>query len=717
MIVAIVFAHVWGVLELIALSALTRTTRVRTILAALVAGLYTCSLVALLLQLTWTRAAATLTGEPLDGIVMLASYTLDPFIEELVKLMPLAVLIWVIPNVRRQWSISDCVLVGAATGSGFGLAENLFRYSGAVHQSISVYGGWLVTIGLSSSTVPSLTSSLKSWLPSGAVVQDSLSISPVPHNLHLAWSALGGLAVALIFLQGEKVLRRAGAALLLYVATDHAALNWTALGQPGAISVLAAPFNALRSLLWMMPIAALAVAWWLDRSRQRGAGTPELALTSERRSSLPVLGRLRSAVVRPPWSIFWVDRLTRLRRTYAMAGNNDEGRLREAILDLRDRIDGVSARSERIAVSPMKRIGVALLGLVRQPKVIIWLALMLPSAAWLVLGGFPQTAWLQSVLMTRPAWIVVRALSFPALMWIALQVVSGVRRWAQAAAAPLGDVAAEGTLRLLSGAGAFLFGAYTLTLAMTGRAPQSQVLTSFHVLAAIGGALVAGSLLTALSAVVMFPPIAASLGELVKTTGMQMDGLVRASLAGPLTPSLDTQDVPSAYTRPDLASPGMGASGLALRFPQNQTAGVGDPLAAAAITAQAALAAERSNFAGLRSDLANQPTIRAMTPEEEAAYSKIPLGLTADQQLLYQQLEQYVSEQPDAYETRVGMFNDGLSFADDVAKAAAGLAPEPAVPDLMGQIEHNANIPVAEQMLDALRKQTTQDVNDDSSRT
>jgi len=161
----------------------------------------------------------------------------------------------------------------------------------------------------------------------------------------------------------------------------------------------------------------------------------------------------------------------------------------------------------------------------------------------------------------------------------------------------------------------------------------------------------------------------------------------------------------------------MGASGLALRFPQNQTAGVGDPLAAAAITAQAALAAERSNFAGLRSDLANQPTIRAMTPEEEAAYSKIPLGLTADQQLLYQQLEQYVSEQPDAYETRVGMFNDGLSFADDVAKAAAGLAPEPAVPDLMGQIEHNANIPVAEQMLDALRKQTTQDVNDDSSRT
>jgi hypothetical protein len=43
MIVALVFAHVWGVLQLIALASLTRTVRVRTVLMALAVGLYVCA--------------------------------------------------------------------------------------------------------------------------------------------------------------------------------------------------------------------------------------------------------------------------------------------------------------------------------------------------------------------------------------------------------------------------------------------------------------------------------------------------------------------------------------------------------------------------------------------------------------------------------------------------------------------------------------------------
>jgi RsiW-degrading membrane proteinase PrsW (M82 family) len=103
--------------------------------------------VALLLQFAWTRAEAELIGEPLFTIVRLDSYTLGPLIEELIKVMPLALLIWLVPNVRRQWSSTDCVLMGAAAGSGFGLAEDLFRFSGAVGRSISVHCGWEIVTG------------------------------------------------------------------------------------------------------------------------------------------------------------------------------------------------------------------------------------------------------------------------------------------------------------------------------------------------------------------------------------------------------------------------------------------------------------------------------------------------------------------------------------------------------------------------------------------
>src|SRR5229473_1367428 len=198
MILAIVFAHVWGVLELVALGTLTRTIRARTALAAIAAGLYTCSLSAILLQITWTRPFARLTGIPLFRVTTLASYTLDPFIEELVKVAPLLILIHVIPAVRRQWSTADCILIGASAGSGFGLAENLFRYSGVVSRAISVKGGWELPINLSAPTVPSLTTSLMSWLPNGVATENLFSfsseISPGHYNMHLEWSALAGLA-------------------------------------------------------------------------------------------------------------------------------------------------------------------------------------------------------------------------------------------------------------------------------------------------------------------------------------------------------------------------------------------------------------------------------------------------------------------------------------------------------------------------------------------
>ncbi len=58
MIVALVFAHVWGVIQLVVLGSLTRTMRVRTVLMALAVGLYLCAPLSVLLQMAWIRPVA-----------------------------------------------------------------------------------------------------------------------------------------------------------------------------------------------------------------------------------------------------------------------------------------------------------------------------------------------------------------------------------------------------------------------------------------------------------------------------------------------------------------------------------------------------------------------------------------------------------------------------------------------------------------------------------
>lgn len=533
MIIAIVFAHIWGVLQLILLSTLTRTIRVRTVLAALATGLYACSIGALILQVAWTRAAAAWTSNQLYEIVRLDSYTLGPFIEEIIKVVPLVILIWAIPNVRRQWSHVDCVLVGAATGSGFGLAEDLFRFSSAVNRSIPVSGGWMIPTGLSAVAIPSPLGSLRSWLPSAAVA-DSLLGSGVGYNAHLAWSAIAGLAVALIFLQRHRTLRRCGLMLLLYAALDHAASNYALVGSSGVLSLLAVPFKTLRGFLWLMPIVALGVGSWLDWPRQRAGRVIELTLASERQSAPRFIGLLRAAMAKPPGTVFLVTSLCRLRRAYATAvsvgmGSVDE--LRESLLKLCGRIDGLTSGSERMVISQMNEMSLRSLKLGR-PQVIIWLGLVLPSAIWLVLGGFPQSAWMQRLLAASPVWVIIRVLSFPALIRLAWQVVGGLRGWRQMTKACVGDVAAEPTLRLLAGVGAFLFGAYALILALSGQGPNGHMLTNFHVLEAVGSAIVIGSLLLALSALALFPPLAMAFGEIAAEAEIGVASMIESEALG-----------------------------------------------------------------------------------------------------------------------------------------------------------------------------------------
>ncbi|MFI7410358.1 PrsW family glutamic-type intramembrane protease [Streptomyces sp. NPDC049627] len=120
-------AALWGVLQLFAISWPARSVRLSTVLLALAAGVYGCGVATALIQLAYTRLYAEQSGQSLVMVVNTTSYTVAPWVEELLKATPL-LLAGLSLKVRRQWGLTDFVVVGAALGAGFGLLEAVLRF-------------------------------------------------------------------------------------------------------------------------------------------------------------------------------------------------------------------------------------------------------------------------------------------------------------------------------------------------------------------------------------------------------------------------------------------------------------------------------------------------------------------------------------------------------------------------------------------------------------
>jgi hypothetical protein len=500
MILAIVFAELWAVCQLIVLGTFTRTVRVRTVFMALAVGLYACAPLALLLQVTWIRAAAWLSGTPAYQLVGVAAYTADPFIEEIVKVLPVAMLL-TIPAIRRQWSITDCVLLGAACGAGFGLAEELYRF-GTVSTSAlfnARFGGWMLPGIAATPTVPSLSTTVTSWLPPGVLPNEllTLSLNHYPAiNLHLAWSSVGGLAVGLMWLRRERVSRIAGAILLLYVAIDHALNN----------AQVSTGFSLLRNSLAVMPVVALGIGWWFDRRSQSASDEPLLA--AEQAASWRLLGTLQVAVSRLPGSLSRLYGFVRIRRannSALAAGHGDPEGLRAAVVDARDRLERDLVEPQSPPWLPIGWTRSNVFAALRRPAVILWLVLMTPSFLWFVVGGWPQTAAVQTMMAGPIAWKAVLVLSVVAQAWLAWQVIIAVRAWPTVLRLPIGDDAAMFGLRMACGVGAVTLGAFALMRGIGGLSPERS-LFRFHVLEAFDTATALAALQLANAAAAGAPP-------------------------------------------------------------------------------------------------------------------------------------------------------------------------------------------------------------------
>jgi hypothetical protein len=84
-VVMIVLAAVYGVVQLAALSWWTRSVRFGVLLAAVAAGLWGCAPATVAVQWAWTRAWSAATGASLTDVTSVASYTVDPWLEEAFK--------------------------------------------------------------------------------------------------------------------------------------------------------------------------------------------------------------------------------------------------------------------------------------------------------------------------------------------------------------------------------------------------------------------------------------------------------------------------------------------------------------------------------------------------------------------------------------------------------------------------------------------------------
>lgn len=118
-------AAVWGVLQLFAVSWPTRSVRLSTVLLALAVGVYGCGVATALVELAYTRFYADQSGQSLIMVVNTTSYTVAPWVEELIKVSPL-LLAGLSVKVRRQWGLTDFVVLGAALGGGSGCWRRYF---------------------------------------------------------------------------------------------------------------------------------------------------------------------------------------------------------------------------------------------------------------------------------------------------------------------------------------------------------------------------------------------------------------------------------------------------------------------------------------------------------------------------------------------------------------------------------------------------------------
>ncbi|MEU5024453.1 PrsW family glutamic-type intramembrane protease [Streptomyces milbemycinicus] len=399
MALLMVAATVYGVAQLL-LSSPARSVRVSTALLAIAVGVYGCGVAAALLELAYTRSVAEATGEPLTKVVETASYTVDPVIEELVKLAPLLLVAWNV-RIRRQWGLTDYVVLGAGLGAGFGLLEAVTRYGLDAERAIShPAGGWVIPDSLSAPYIPGPEQVFSAWFPAPQGTLELGDLSPAagtsPHLVYTVLAALG----AGVLLRARGWIRVLGILPLVATSALHMLTNYAAAHPTDRDA--ASRVDTFEGMLWAVPLVCLAVAMVADL-RQVWRAKPVVQgvlLHAERagRSGLSVLAGYAAWCV--PWSTLIALRFARLRRSllYGVTGGAPYAgaeALHRTVAWTAAQIDASDREHawRGVDLRAVLRAGRGLRDPRRKWFVVVSLGLMIPALALLLVGSFPANFW------------------------------------------------------------------------------------------------------------------------------------------------------------------------------------------------------------------------------------------------------------------------------------------------------------------------------------
>jgi len=192
-------------IALLLVTCVTRTTRIGRL-----AGFY--CLGGTMMSVMYLVALAIGTVEPnIDAPVR---QFLVPFMEETLKLAPVAFILWRQRN-AQLWTLgaSDVLLMAAASGAGFGLVEDAYI---RMHN-----GGWQSPV---------------EWLPLAHVYGDHLSVG------HGTWTSIAGatLGLALLWRRGGRARYVLAAGGWFWAFLDHSANNYSVARSGPSVDLLQA---------------------------------------------------------------------------------------------------------------------------------------------------------------------------------------------------------------------------------------------------------------------------------------------------------------------------------------------------------------------------------------------------------------------------------------------------------------------------------------------
>lgn len=530
-----VAATVFGVMQLLVLASPTRSVRMSTVLLAIAVGLYGCGVATGLLELAYTRSVANASGEPLATVVDKASYTVDPVIEELVKLAPLLLAGWNI-RIRRQWGLTDYVVLGAGLGAGFGLLETVVRFGLDAGRAIAhPAGGWAIPDSLRAPYIPGPDQVFSAWFPAPSGTLELGDLTPTADTSpHLVYTALTALGVG-VLLRGRGWVRALSLLPVAVATALHMLTNYAA--QRPSDRDVTSMVDTCDGLLWMVPLMCLGIAVGVDlrQIRQGKRSVPGVLLSAERAGRTGLSALAAFGAWRVPWTAMIALRFARLRRAvlYAAARGPHPSTeaLHRTVAWTAGQIDAADRDSawQDIDLRAVRKATRAMGDWRRKWFILISFALAFPSLVFLGAGSFPAAAELQERFRSGNGPRILVAFGVAGLLWISWHLSRILRTWRATQDLPLAEVQAVIRFRIWTALSGLTTGVLLLLRLRDGLEPDDPVVRNLHLLEALNNFLpYLGFALILLSLAALFPPGG---GLALATTGLRVITLEAAAHA------------------------------------------------------------------------------------------------------------------------------------------------------------------------------------------